>query len=169
MDKHPELPKIYNCNCSFDDGATYVIQTESRNATAIKNCIREGGSLLGPGCQTPNYVPNVFYFSCLLFIFTYVISVSLKKFKLAPFFPTKVRQVVSDFAVLIAIVSMTLVDYNVGLVTPKLYVPKEFKVSALMVNLNLTESHSFLFSQLVTIVIGLFPSSTRRIQCGLFL
>lgn len=37
------------------------------------------------------------------------------------------RQFVSDFAVIIAILSMTLLDYEVGLGTPKLEVPKEFK------------------------------------------
>lgn len=37
------------------------------------------------------------------------------------------RQVVSDFAVIIAIFSMTLLDYFVGIATPKLEVPSEFK------------------------------------------
>lgn len=35
----------------------------------------------------------------------------------------------SDFAVLIAILSMVLLDYLVGIHTPKLNVPQEFSVS----------------------------------------
>ena len=42
-----------------------------------------------------------------------------------PYFPTKVRKTLSDFAVLISIVLMTLLDYKMGLETPKLTVPDE--------------------------------------------
>lgn len=45
---------------------------------------------IGPGCDSPTYVPDVFLMSVLLFIGTYIISVCLKEFKTAPFFPTKV-------------------------------------------------------------------------------
>lgn len=39
----------------------------------------------------------------------------------------QVRQFISDFAVIIAILSMSLLDFGVGLRTPKLEVPHEFK------------------------------------------
>lgn len=39
----------------------------------------------------------------------------------------QVRQVVSDFAVIIAIFSMSMMDHFVGIPTPKLEVPTEFK------------------------------------------
>lgn len=39
----------------------------------------------------------------------------------------QVRQIVSDFAVIIAIFSMSMLDHFVGIGTPKLEVPQEFK------------------------------------------
>lgn len=39
----------------------------------------------------------------------------------------QVRQFISDFAVIIAIVAMSSVDYAVGIHTPKLDVPSQFK------------------------------------------
>ena len=71
------------------------------------------------GCH---YNPNAFLMSVLLFIGTFLISWHLKAFKAAPFFPAKVRTVISDFAVIIAILSMTLTDFLVGVHTPKLTV-----------------------------------------------
>ena len=75
------------------------------------------------GCY---YVPNAFLMSILIFIGTYLISSNLKQFKFTNFFPIKVRGYISDFAVVIAIVSMTLADYLVGIDTPKLMVPSQF-------------------------------------------
>lgn len=83
--------------------------------------------MIGDGCSTPTYLPNVFLFSCILFAATYAISVFLKEFKTAPFFSTKVRQIISDFSVVIAIASMTAFDMWVHIQTPKLYVPAQFK------------------------------------------
>lgn len=39
----------------------------------------------------------------------------------------KVRNFISDFAVIIAIILMTLVDMYLGINTPKLWVPTELK------------------------------------------
>ena len=44
-------------------------------------------------------------------------------------FVKQVRGVVSDFAVLIAILSMVILDFLVGIPTPKLHVPDDFAVS----------------------------------------
>jgi len=74
-----------------------------------------------------NYVPDVFFMSVILFVGTFLISIHLKDFKNASFFPAKVRQFISDFAVIIAIFSMSALDYKVGVDTPKLEVPREFK------------------------------------------
>lgn len=81
--------------------------------------------------------------SIILFAGTYIISVILKDFKNALFFPSnvsklllvrsfniskfQVRQFVSDFAVIIAILSMTMLDLFANIATPKLQVPSEFK------------------------------------------
>jgi len=75
------------------------------------------------GCH---YVPNAFLMSVLIFIGTFLISHHLKQFKFQNFFPTVVRSYISDFAVVIAIVSMTLADNLVGVDTPKLSVPNRF-------------------------------------------
>eukprot|EP00096_Caligus_rogercresseyi_P001661 TRINITY_DN1279_c0_g1_i1.p1 TRINITY_DN1279_c0_g1~~TRINITY_DN1279_c0_g1_i1.p1 ORF type:complete len:798 (+),score=183.56 TRINITY_DN1279_c0_g1_i1:38-2395(+) len=73
------------------------------------------------GCH---YSPNAYLMSILLFIGTFTISSKMKAFKTANFFPTIVRGFISDFAVIIAIVSMSLTDFIVGVATPKLSVPE---------------------------------------------
>nr|XP_027203060.1 sodium-driven chloride bicarbonate exchanger-like [Dermatophagoides pteronyssinus] len=126
VDRYPDIPKNYLCNCSID-GEIYELQRTFRNDTALRECKLLGGTLIGDGCSTPTYLPNVFLFSCILFVATYAISVFLKEFKTAPFFSTKVRQIISDFSVVIAIASMTAFDMWVHIQTPKLYVPAQFK------------------------------------------
>ncbi|CAG2167893.1 unnamed protein product [Oppiella nova] len=128
IDKHPDMIHNYTCFCSFEDHyEDYIIQTDRRVDDGLKNCTISGGKLEGYGCETPNYVSDVFLLSVILFASTYVISLLLKEFKTSTFFPTKLRQIVSDFAVPIAIASMTLVDMFFAISTPKLYVPSEFK------------------------------------------
>lgn len=41
----------------------------------------------------------------------------------------QVRAIISDFAVFITILTMVLVDYALGIPSPKLQVPNKFKVS----------------------------------------
>lgn len=76
-----------------------------------------------PGCH---YSPNTFLASVILFVGTYLISTCLKNFKSANFFPSWVRSIVSDFAVVIALVCMTGFDYMLDVGTPKLLVPSTF-------------------------------------------
>ena len=45
-----------------------------------------------------------------------------------PYLPSKIRQILSDFAVLISILIASSIDALVGLNTQKLKVPNEFKV-----------------------------------------
>ena len=59
------------------------------------------------GCH---YHPNAFLMSCLLFIGTFLIAWHLKKFKAQSFFTNGVRGFISDFAVIIAILTMTAID-----------------------------------------------------------
>lgn len=49
-----------------------------------------GGELMGADCSQQPYKPNVFLMSLILFVGTFLISVVLKDFKNARFFPTKV-------------------------------------------------------------------------------
>ncbi|XP_021702991.1 sodium-driven chloride bicarbonate exchanger isoform X12 [Aedes aegypti] len=92
-----------------------------------KTCALLNGTLTGYDCAKPEYISDVFLMSIILFIGTYIISVILKDFKNALFFPSNIRQVVSDFAVIIAIFSMSILDYLTNVPTPKLEVPREFK------------------------------------------
>jgi hypothetical protein len=55
-------------------------------------------------------------------------------------FVFQVRQRISDFSVLISIIAMVLLDYFIGLPTPKLTVPGEFKVCSKISNKGLMSS-----------------------------
>uniref|UniRef100_A0A3Q2EBS2 Anion exchange protein n=1 Tax=Cyprinodon variegatus TaxID=28743 RepID=A0A3Q2EBS2_CYPVA len=89
-----------------------------------KECVKYGGALVGGSCK---YVPDLALMSFILFIGTYSMTVSLKKFKFSRYFPTKVRKLISDFAIFMSIMSFVGLDMLMGLDTPKLIVPTEFK------------------------------------------
>uniref|UniRef100_A0A674NFI1 Anion exchange protein n=1 Tax=Takifugu rubripes TaxID=31033 RepID=A0A674NFI1_TAKRU len=87
-------------------------------------CLRYKGELVGKACE---FVPDITLMSFILFFGTYTCSMCLKKFKTSPFFPTTVRKLISDFAIILAILIFCGVDVLVGVETPKLIVPSEFK------------------------------------------
>ncbi|XP_067084475.1 solute carrier family 4 member 4a isoform X3 [Osmerus mordax] len=89
-----------------------------------KECLKYGGELVGKACD---FVPDIALMSFILFFGTYTCSMCLKKFKFSPFFPTTVRKLISDFAIILAILIFCGVDALVGVDTPKLIVPTEFK------------------------------------------
>ncbi|KAM4615748.1 solute carrier family 4 member 4a [Polymixia lowei] len=89
-----------------------------------KECLKYGGELVGKSCK---YVPDITLMSFILFFGTYTCSMGLKKFKTSPFFPTTVRKLISDFAIILTILIFCGVDMLVGVDTPKLIVPTEFK------------------------------------------
>ncbi|XP_073806946.1 solute carrier family 4 member 4a isoform X12 [Danio rerio] len=89
-----------------------------------KECLKYGGELVGKACE---FVPDITLMSFILFFGTYTCSMCLKKFKTSPFFPTTVRKLISDFAIILAILIFCGVDALVGVETPKLIVPSEFK------------------------------------------
>ncbi|XP_053386027.1 electrogenic sodium bicarbonate cotransporter 1-like isoform X1 [Mercenaria mercenaria] len=92
-----------------------------------EDCLKYNGTLHGEGCEESHLYPDVFFLSCLLFLGTYTLAMTLKDFKTAPYFPSFVRQMVSDFAVLLSIVIMVGIDVLVGIKTPKLEVPAKFQ------------------------------------------
>ena len=67
---------------------------------------------------------------------TFVIAYSLKFFKCARFFPTRVRSLLSDFSVFIAILLMTAANVALDLDTERLHVPTEFEVCILVLECN---------------------------------
>ncbi len=74
---------------------TYLIESLINginiNKTLKIKCIDAGGFLNGTGCATPDYRADIFFFSVLLFIFTFCICLGLQEFRRTAFFPTKVN------------------------------------------------------------------------------
>ncbi|KAG9354296.1 hypothetical protein JZ751_012420 [Albula glossodonta] len=142
-DYHIDYVTQYNCRCmppSFGndtglDGDASDMSTWMTNITdlpmnatwsslTLKQCKKYGGQLVGNSC---GFVPDITLMSFILFMGTYACSMGLKKFKTSPFFPTTVRKLISDFAIILAILIFCGVDALVGVDTPKLLVPSEFK------------------------------------------
>uniref|UniRef100_A0A8C3FIV8 Anion exchange protein n=1 Tax=Chrysemys picta bellii TaxID=8478 RepID=A0A8C3FIV8_CHRPI len=87
-------------------------------------CLRVGGHLVGNSC---NYVPDITFMAFILFLGTFLCSMTLKSFKTSRYFPTALRKLVSDFSIILAILIFCGIDAILGLETPKLIVPSEFK------------------------------------------
>nr|XP_056713766.1 anion exchange protein 2 [Euleptes europaea] len=74
--------------------------------------------------------PNTALLSLVLMAGTFFIAFFLRKFKNSRFFPGRVRRVIGDFGVPIAILIMVLVDYSIqDTYTQKLSVPRGFSVT----------------------------------------
>nr|NP_001260181.1 Na[+]-driven anion exchanger 1, isoform H [Drosophila melanogaster]AGB92717.1 Na[+]-driven anion exchanger 1, isoform H [Drosophila melanogaster] len=115
---------IYDCVCTPPIGSNAsVIDYAKYN---WDSCESYNGTLVGGDCGTPP-TENVFLMSVVLCAGTFLISTVLKEFKNALFFPSIVRQYISDFSVLIAIFAMSFFDYSLGVPTQKLEVPNELK------------------------------------------
>jgi len=93
------------------------------NELKKSQCETFGGDL-SPSCK---YSPDIFFLSVFLFFGTFFLCTFLKKFKYTPYFPTKIRSLVTDYAVILTIIIFVLVDGHFGLDTPKLIVPTVFK------------------------------------------
>ncbi|KAM4720458.1 electrogenic sodium bicarbonate cotransporter 4 isoform 5-T5 [Anableps anableps] len=114
----PDYVTSYKCECVAPD------QDLDWSQLSKKECVKYGGILVGSSCK---YVPDLALMSFILFIGTYSMTVSLKKFKFSRYFPTKMRKLISDFAIFMSIMSFVGLDMLMGLDTPKLIVPTEFK------------------------------------------
>uniref|UniRef100_A0A8C6Q310 Anion exchange protein n=1 Tax=Nothobranchius furzeri TaxID=105023 RepID=A0A8C6Q310_NOTFU len=121
----------YDCRCvpgSATRRDLLKVQPGQTNATwaslSKEECLDNGGLLIGEAC---GYVPDITLMSFILFFGTYTCSMALKKFKTSRFFPTTVRKLISDFAIILTILLFCGVDAFVGVETPKLIVPSEFK------------------------------------------
>ncbi|XP_044520465.1 anion exchange protein 4 isoform X2 [Gracilinanus agilis] len=95
------------------------------------DCALQGGQPRGLGCH---FVPDVAFFSLLLFFATFFCATILKHFKSSHFFPSMVRKVISDFSMVLAILLGCGLDASLGLSTPKLTVPSKFKITAVILN-----------------------------------
>ncbi|CAI5784836.1 electrogenic sodium bicarbonate cotransporter 1 isoform X3 [Podarcis lilfordi] len=136
---------LYSCTClppdpvnssAFNVTATTPSYWPASNSTEMHNgtidwsslgkkeCLKYGGVLFGNNCK---YVPDITLMSCMLFLGTYTCSMALKKFKTSRYFPTTARKLISDFAIILSIFIFCGIDALVGVDTPKLLVPSEFK------------------------------------------
>uniref|UniRef100_A0A8B9G4H6 Solute carrier family 4 member 7 n=1 Tax=Amazona collaria TaxID=241587 RepID=A0A8B9G4H6_9PSIT len=94
----------------------------------VPECLELHGVFHGSACGRHGpYIPDVLFWSVILFFTTFFLSSFLKQFKTKRYFPTKVRSTISDFAVFLTIVIMVLIDYLVGVPSPKLHVPEKFE------------------------------------------
>lgn len=91
-------------------------------------CLESGGIVKFENCHgVEQHYPDVFFLSVILFLGTFEIAVGLKMLRNSRLFPHPVRVMLSDFAVLIALMLMVLLDYLMGIATPKLIVPDNFE------------------------------------------
>ncbi|KAG8442917.1 hypothetical protein GDO86_011650 [Hymenochirus boettgeri] len=135
-----DLLTRYSCVCSepanpsnetmslwMNNNITTASDVPWSNLT-VPDCIRLNGSFTGAACGHHGpYIPDVFFWSVILFFTTFFLSSFLKQFKTKNYFPTKVRSTISDFAVFLTIVIMVVIDYLVGIPSPKLHVPEKFE------------------------------------------
>lgn len=103
----PNVALDYSCICSFKtlsatnrsilNGNTfpaYLFDATTLNATGKMACENAGGMVVGSGCSTPVYQPDIFFYSVILFLFTFLICMGLQEFRESSFFPTKVNRIV---------------------------------------------------------------------------
>ncbi|XP_053119304.1 sodium bicarbonate cotransporter 3 isoform X8 [Hemicordylus capensis] len=138
---HNDLDKLtlYSCMCSQPQNPSnetlelWVKNNKSVDTIpwanlTVKECSSYHGVFTGSACGRHGpYFPDVLFWSVILFFTTFFLSGFLKQFKTKRYFPTKVRSTISDFAVFLTIVIMVLIDYLVGVPSPKLQVPEKFE------------------------------------------
>ncbi|XP_036929352.1 sodium bicarbonate cotransporter 3-like isoform X1 [Acanthopagrus latus] len=141
INMHNQLDNLtfYTCQCSPPTNASAEVQQmwSKQNLTSesiqwdqlsVKDCVDLRGEFVGSACDHDGpFVPDVLFWSVILFFTTFFLSSFLKQFKTKRYFPTRVRSSISDFAVFLTIMIMVLVDYLVGVPTPKLNVPDRFE------------------------------------------
>ncbi|XP_035650848.1 sodium bicarbonate cotransporter 3-like isoform X3 [Oncorhynchus keta] len=141
VNMHNELDNLtlYSCQCSPPANASaQILQTWNQtghtpdsiswNSLSVSMCNLLHGEFAGPACGHHGpYIPDVLFWSIILFFTTFFLSSFLKEIKTERYFPTKVRSTISDFAVFLTIMIMVLVDYLMGIPSPKLNVPDRFE------------------------------------------
>uniref|UniRef100_A0A8B9JQP9 Solute carrier family 4 member 7 n=1 Tax=Astyanax mexicanus TaxID=7994 RepID=A0A8B9JQP9_ASTMX len=98
------------------------------NQLNVSMCKLLHGEFVGSACGHHGpFIPDVLFWSIILFFTTFFLSSFLKQFKTERYFPTRVRSTISDFAVFLTILVMVLVDFLMGIPSPKLNVPDRFE------------------------------------------
>ncbi|KAF6121791.1 solute carrier family 4 member 8 [Phyllostomus discolor] len=135
----PELQRTGRCRCTvpenpnnhtlqyWKDHNIVTAEVHWANLT-VTECQEMHGEFTGSACSHHGpYTPDVLFWSCILFFTTFILSSTLKTFKTSRYFPTRVRSMVSDFAVFLTIFTMVIIDFLIGVPSPKLQVPSVFK------------------------------------------
>ncbi|XP_041824641.1 anion exchange protein 2b [Melanotaenia boesemani] len=109
--------------CSFNSSTEDVVSMDN-NTLVLSNSTE-------PVAVSVTGEPNTALLSLVLTTGTFFIAYYLRKFKNSPFFPGRLRRVIGDFGVPIAILIMVLVDYCIeDTYTQKLSVPRGFSVTS---------------------------------------
>ncbi|XP_057648437.1 electroneutral sodium bicarbonate exchanger 1 [Chionomys nivalis] len=130
---------LYYCRCTLPENPNNhtlrywkdhnIVTTEVNWANlTVSECQEMHGEFMGSACAHHGpYTPDVLFWSCILFFTTFILSSTLKTFKTSRYFPTRARSMVSDFAVFLTIFTMVIIDFLIGVPSPKLQVPSVFK------------------------------------------
>uniref|UniRef100_A0AAR2L1B1 Anion exchange protein n=1 Tax=Pygocentrus nattereri TaxID=42514 RepID=A0AAR2L1B1_PYGNA len=141
INMHNQLDNLtfYTCQCAPPANATpelihgwnqtgFIPESINWSQLNVTMCHKLRGVFEGPACSKDGpFIPDVLFWSVILFFTTFFLSSFLKQFKTKRYFPTRVRSTISDFAVFLTIMIMVVVDYLVGIPSPKLNVPDTFE------------------------------------------
>jgi len=117
-----------NSTAAASSALTIPIDLTKYENVTFYECLKHlNGTVEPESCLEFKYVPDVFFLSVILFFGTFAMAFALKYSRNTGFFPTRVRVLLSDFSVIIAIVTFVLIDWSVSLPTPKLEVPFKFE------------------------------------------
>ncbi|KFD46989.1 hypothetical protein M513_12119 [Trichuris suis] len=128
---NPVLPKItvsldddkfFKANASQSARIARSLSSESHNFT-ISECYELGGRVQDDACIIE---PNVYLFSIIMIILTAAIAFAIKWFRNSSFFSSRVRNVIADFNVTIAIAVMAVLNACLNIHAPCLSVPDRF-------------------------------------------
>ncbi|XP_062297871.1 anion exchange protein 2b isoform X5 [Scomber scombrus] len=115
---------LQRCAFSTDDNSTDA-DASAENITVVLSNSSTPVTLHVTG------EPNTALLSLVLMASTFFIAFYLRKFKNSAFFPGRLRRIIGDFGVPIAILIMVLVDYGISdTFTQKLSVPRGFSVTS---------------------------------------
>ncbi|KAI1242483.1 hypothetical protein IHE44_0000008 [Lamprotornis superbus] len=120
--EHP-LHGCLSANSSAEAWGNGSVAVANSTALATSPAARSATKVTGQ--------PNTALLSLVLMAGTFFIAFFLRKFKNSRFFPGRIRRLIGDFGVPIAILVMVLVDYSIqDTYTQKLSVPSGFSVTA---------------------------------------
>lgn len=123
---YPNIKEVLDspCVCHLNTSTVANISYLSRLELNASECKARNGTPVGLQC---NFKPDVFMLSVLLTFGTFAITYGLNVFRRTPYFSALIRNSISDFCVLIAIVVMTTLSHYIGLDVPTLNIPPSFR------------------------------------------